>query len=91
MPEDEAGYISQLQSDYMVRALADHADVRWTFLLMHKAPWKNGDMRSWNLIEKYLADRPYTVFHGHRHAEGAAGRGCRSPFRAPFPGERRLQ
>lgn len=68
MPEDKTGYISQLQSDYMVRALADNDDVRWTFLLMHKAPWKNGDMRSWNLIEQYLADRPYTVFHGHRHA-----------------------
>ena len=68
MPEDETGYISQLQSDYMVRALADNADVRWTFLLMHKAPWKNGDMRSWNLLEQYLQDRPYTVFHGHKHA-----------------------
>ena len=68
MPEDQTGYISQLQADYMVRALADNADVRWTFLLMHKAPWKNGDMRSWNMIERYLQDRPYTVFHGHKHA-----------------------
>ena len=48
--------------------LGRHPDVRHTFLLMHKAPWKNGDMRSWNLIEQYLGDRPYTVFHGHRHA-----------------------
>jgi hypothetical protein len=68
MPEVATGYISQLQSDYMVRALADNADVRWTFLLMHKAPWKNADMRSWNLLERSLQDRPYTVFHGHRHA-----------------------
>lgn len=68
MPEDKTGYISQLQADYMVRALADNADVRWTFLLMHKAPWKNGDMRSWNMVERFLADRPYTVFHGHSHA-----------------------
>jgi hypothetical protein len=68
LPEDETGYISQMQSDYMIRALADNADVRWTFLLMHKAPWANGDMRTWNTIERYLADRPYTVFHGHRHA-----------------------
>lgn len=68
MPEDETGYISQLQSDYMIRALADNQDVRWTFLLMNKAPWKNGDMRSWNMIERYLGDRPYTVFHGNRHA-----------------------
>lgn len=68
MPEDESGYISQLQADYFVRALADNADVRWTFLLMHKAPWSNDDMRSWRQIERFLADRPYTVFHGHRHA-----------------------
>ena len=66
--EDEAGSISQMQADYMIRALADNEDVRWTFLLMHKAPWANEDMRSWNQIERYLAGRDYTVFHGHRHA-----------------------
>lgn len=68
LPEDETGMISQAQSDSMVEALAHNPDVRWTFLLMHKAPWANGDMPTWKAIEQALADRPYTVFHGHRHA-----------------------
>ena len=68
MPEDETGMISNEQADHMVRALADNADVRWTFLLMHKAPWAHADMATWISIEQALGDRPYTVFHGHRHA-----------------------
>ena len=68
MPEDETGMISQAQSDYMVKALADNSDVRWTFLLMHKAPWTYGDMPTWLTIEQALGERPYTVFQGHRHA-----------------------
>lgn len=68
LPEDETGMISQAQADYMVNALADNADVRWTFLLMHKAPWANEDMPGWIAIETALSERPYTVFHGHRHA-----------------------
>lgn len=68
MPEDETGMISGEQADYMVEALADNADVRWTFLLVHKAPWTHEDMATWMSIEQALGDRPYTVFHGHRHA-----------------------
>lgn len=68
MPEDETGIISQEQADYMVQVLADNADVRWTFLLMHKAPWAIDDMPAWTAIEEALGNRPYTVFHGHRHA-----------------------
>ena len=68
MPEDDTGMISQDQADYMLAALTENADVRWTFLLMHKAPWTNEDMPAWMAIEQALGDRPYTVFHGHRHA-----------------------
>ena len=68
LPEDETGTISQTQSDYMLQALTNNPDVRWTFLLMHKAPWANEDMPTWMAIEKALGDRPYTVFQGHRHA-----------------------
>jgi len=67
LPEDETGMISQEQADYMMRALAENPDVRWTFLLMHKAPWVNEDMATWTAIEDALRERPYTVFHGHRH------------------------
>jgi len=68
LPEDASGMISRVQADHMVKALADNADVRWTFLLMHKAPWANEDMPAWIAIENALVERPYTVFHGHRHA-----------------------
>jgi hypothetical protein len=68
MPEDETGFISPAQSDAMVHAIRSNPDVRWTFLLMHKAPWKAANMPSWSAIEAALAGRPHTVFHGHRHA-----------------------
>ena len=68
LPEDETGAISWGQSDYMIEALANNMDVRWTFVLLHKAPWAGDGVPSWLAIESALADRPYTVFQGHRHA-----------------------
>ena len=68
LPEDETGMISQAQSAYMQRAIANNSDVRWTFLLLHKAPWANNDMQTWLTIEEALGERPFTVFHGHRHS-----------------------
>jgi predicted phosphodiesterase len=68
LPEDETGAISVAQSQAMVEAITSNSDVRWTFLLMHKAPWANDDMPSWQAIEQALGSRPYTVFHGHRHS-----------------------
>ncbi|WP_439101381.1 metallophosphoesterase family protein [Congregibacter sp.] len=67
LPEDETGKISTAQANYMRNAIEANEDVRWTFLLMHKAPWANDDMASWQSIEEALGERPYTVFHGHRH------------------------
>lgn len=68
LPEDETGMISSEQAEHMTRALEENPDVRWTFLLMHKAPWTGASMASWQDIERALGDRPYTVFHGHRHS-----------------------
>jgi len=67
MPEQVAGAISAEQSDYIRQAIAENADVRWTFLFMHKAPWLNEGEADFAAIEQALADRPYTVFHGHEH------------------------
>lgn len=67
LPEDETGMISSVQADAMVQALAENSDVRWTFLLMHKAPWAGGGIPTWQKIEDALGNRPFTVFHGHRH------------------------
>ncbi|MFT4769967.1 MAG: 3',5'-cyclic AMP phosphodiesterase CpdA [Glaciecola sp.] len=68
LPEDETGMISQAQASYMRSAIADNSDVRWTFLLMHKAPWTNNDMPTWQAIEDALGEQAFTVFHGHRHS-----------------------
>lgn len=68
LPEDETGMISPAQASYMRDAIAANKDVRWTFVLLHKAPWANNDMDTWQSIEAALGDQPYTVFHGHRHS-----------------------
>jgi hypothetical protein len=67
-PEQRAGNVTQEQSNYFLNVLADNPDVRWTFLFMHKAPWLRGDLEPFAAIEAALADRSYTVFHGHLHA-----------------------
>ncbi len=68
LPEYAAGNISADQSAYFRRVIAEHPDVRWTFLLVHKAPWLRSDYDHFRSIEDALAARPYTVFHGHEHA-----------------------
>jgi 3',5'-cyclic AMP phosphodiesterase CpdA len=68
MPEHNTGNISAEQSQYFQRVIAAHPDVRWTFLFLHKAPWKREDMTTFTAIEEALGDRPYTVFNGHVHA-----------------------
>jgi predicted phosphodiesterase len=68
MPENLGGNITEAQSQYMIDAIRSHDDVRHTFLFMHKAPWLREDMTTFTAIENALADRPYTVFHGHVHA-----------------------
>ena len=56
-----------MQSDEMVRVIRENANVRWTFVLMHKAAFRAEDMPAWGAIEEALSGRPHTVFHGHRH------------------------
>jgi len=68
MPENQAGNVTEAQSKYMIDAIQANADVRWTFLFMHKAPWLREDLTAFTDIENALTDRPYTVFHGHVHA-----------------------
>ena len=67
LPEQKAGNISDEQSAYIRKAISEHADVRWTFLFMHKAPWLREDLTAFAAIEDALADRPYTLFNGHVH------------------------
>lgn len=66
LAEGDAVTISEEQVAYMERAVAENADVRWTFVLMHKPAWKY-DAPAFERIEASLADRPYTVLAGHYH------------------------
>lgn len=61
-----AARFSRKQVDFALKALADHRDVRWTFVLMHKPAWKLNSAE-FGKIEAALADRPYTVIAGHNH------------------------
>ena len=67
MPEQRQGTIREEQSAYFQQVIAENPNVRWTFLFLHKAPWLSGAEQNFAAIEQTLAERPYTVFHGHEH------------------------
>jgi predicted phosphodiesterase len=54
------------QKDWIKKTLADHQDVRWTFLFMHEPCWENPS-ESFKEIMEMLKDRDYTFFAGHLH------------------------
>ncbi|MFK7894556.1 MAG: metallophosphoesterase [Myxococcota bacterium] len=58
--------ISDEQVAFVEETLSNHADVRWTILLMHKPAWKEKDP-AFLRIESMLGDRDYTVIAGHEH------------------------
>ena len=68
MPEQTVGNISAEQSAYFQQAIADNADVAWTFLFMHKAAWEKENEQNFAAVEAALSEQPYTLFHGHLHS-----------------------
>jgi len=68
LEEASSGRISAEQAAYFRQVIAEHDDVRWTFLLLHKAAWERPDEENFSMIETALSKRPYTVFHGHLHS-----------------------
>lgn len=67
MPETPHGSISAEQSEYFRDVIAEHPDVRWTFVFLHKPTWLREGEQNFLAIEQALSDRPYTVFNGHQH------------------------
>ena len=56
------------QLAFIERTLAEHADARWTIIIIHQPLWDYGTVRGeWPLVEEMLGDRDYTVFAGHFH------------------------
>ncbi|WDI43202.1 metallophosphoesterase family protein [Bremerella sp. P1] len=54
------------QMSWIQETLADHADVRWTFLFMHEPCWENPS-ESFKQVQKMLKGRDHTFFAGHLH------------------------
>jgi predicted phosphodiesterase len=65
--ERRSGRVGPAQAAYFRDVISRYPDVRHTFLLMHKPAWERPDEENFVTIEAALADRPYTVFHGHVH------------------------
>ncbi len=54
------------QIEYVKSQLAQHADVRHTFVMLHRPLWLQKHS-GWEEIEAALGERAYTVFAGHYH------------------------
>jgi hypothetical protein len=54
------------QMAWIKETLADHADVRWTFLFQHEPAWENPS-ESFKAIQVLLKDRDHTFIAGHLH------------------------
>jgi hypothetical protein len=67
MPERATGEISDAQSSYFEKVIADHPTVRWTFVLMHKPVWQRTGKGRLERIEGALGSRKFTVLNGHQH------------------------
>lgn len=66
-PPGPRGSISDAQLDWLRGVLTENADVRWTFLFLHKRMWSNPTDAAWLAVEEALGSRPRTVFGGHAH------------------------
>ena len=70
----ESTRLSGPQLDWLEDILAEHADVRWTLVFMHKPLWGYVDSETnelqdtgWARAETALRGRSHTVFAGHWH------------------------
>jgi hypothetical protein len=54
------------QMEWIKKTIADHADVRWTFLFLHEPAWEKPS-ESFKAIQALLKDRKHTFIAGHLH------------------------
>ncbi|MEM7673988.1 MAG: metallophosphoesterase [Verrucomicrobiota bacterium] len=74
--DTKAQTIAAKQQEWIRKTLAEHTDVRWTMVFMHKPLWQyemnyaaSGSSRStgWLEVQSMLKDRKHTVLCGHYH------------------------
>jgi hypothetical protein len=54
------------QMTFIKNTLAEHSDVRWTFVFLHEPAWENPS-ESFKAIQQLLKDRNHRFFAGHLH------------------------
>ena len=59
-------WFGEEQIEYVKSQLTQHADVRHTFVMLHRPLWLQKHS-GWEEIEAALGERAYTVFAGHYH------------------------
>jgi hypothetical protein len=66
---EEGGYANfgPAQTEWAVKTLKEHPDVRWTFLVMHVPAWVSMRHKGWNEIESALQGRGHTAVCGDLH------------------------
>jgi len=65
--DDDDHSLTREQTDYVLEAISQHPDVRWTFVLMHHPIWTYDTHGRFEEIEAALSERKYTVIAGHTH------------------------
>ncbi|MCK5076057.1 MAG: metallophosphoesterase, partial [Calditrichia bacterium] len=59
--------ISEAQTEYFKKVLAENKNVRWTFIFIHIPLWQYEDKCGFEKIENMIKDRKHTLFSGHHH------------------------
>jgi 3',5'-cyclic AMP phosphodiesterase CpdA len=59
--------ISDEQTAWAEEVLAENADVRWTFVVMHMPAWQGDGHPALDRIRRALGGRKYTMLAGHAH------------------------
>ena len=54
------------QIAFIKNTLAEHPNVRWTFLFLHEPAWEKPS-ESFEAVQQLLKDRNHTFFGGHLH------------------------
>ncbi len=60
-------HIGNEQIKWVKKVLKKHPNVRWTCVFMHQPLWTYPKNNGFEMVEKALSERNYTVFAGHMH------------------------
>lgn len=65
--DDDEYNLTREQTDFVIESIAQHPEVRWTFILMHHPIWNYDTNGRFEEIESSLSGKKYTVLAGHTH------------------------